>query len=171
MNEMMARSDAASLLLQQLQKHWATTTDPDQTLSMLMIGLDDYKRFCQVYGQQTVKECLQSMTGILRNNLRSESDIAIHYAEDCFCVVLPQTAPVNARLVAERLRTTVSSLRLRPVIGLMLSDPVTVSCGVASVGACDQLQPEKLIKLADNALHLAKVAGCNRTVSMASQLH
>lgn len=168
---MMARNEAVGLLMQHLQTYWTTTNNPDRTLSMLMIGLDHFKRFSHIYGEETASDCLKSMTGILRNNLRSDSDTAIHYAEDCFCVVLPQTIVENARLVAERLRTTVSSLSLPHDAGFPLSDHLTVSCGVASVDAFDELQPEELIKLADNALHLAKVSGRNRTVSMASQLH
>lgn len=168
---MMARNEVAGVLIQHLQKQWTATADTDRTLSVLMIGLDHFKRLSGVYGQETVNNCLKSMSGILRNNLRSDSDIAIQYAKDSFCIVLPQTVLENARLVAERLREVVAAMRLSNEEGLPVSDNLTVSCGVASVSAFDENKPETLIRLADNALHLAKVAGRNRTVSMSSQHH
>lgn len=170
MLETIERGDTARLMLQHIERYWTESVELDRTLSLVIIDIDHFKRFDKAYGKQAADECIKSLAGVMRKNLRSDSDVAMRYGHDCFCVMLPHTPSEHARQVAERLRQSLFSLRL-PHLDNQTMQHLTVSCGVASIESVTIPQPEMVIKLADNALHLAKVAGRNRTVSMSSQLH
>jgi diguanylate cyclase (GGDEF)-like protein len=75
-----------------------------------------------------------------------------------FVVVLPGTGLEAAVIVAERLRSFVSRIRVEG-----LTWPVTASFGVAEWHAQDSV--ERLISRADHAMYAAKAAGRDRVVS------
>ncbi len=86
--------------------------------------------------------------------LRTGDLVSRHGGEE-FLVLLPETPPQGAVLVAERLRAGVAALDHLP-------QQVTVSIGVA---ACLQDESaEELIARADEAMYRAKEAGRNRVI-------
>jgi diguanylate cyclase (GGDEF)-like protein len=77
-------------------------------LSLLMIDIDDFKRFNDTYGHQAGDEALHSLAGILRGQLRRGVDIPARYGGEEFAVILPNTALGGAMVVGERLACGVS---------------------------------------------------------------
>jgi diguanylate cyclase (GGDEF)-like protein len=75
-------------------------------------------------------------------------------------VILPQTNLSGAELLAERMRSTISDLRIKRLDG-QGSLQVTASFGVASLPESAGGK-ESLIAAADAALYRAKRAGKNR---------
>ncbi len=94
--------------------------------------------------------------------LRS-SDVVIRFGGEEFCVMLPNTKPGDAWVIAERLRQNVHALDLKHE-GSKVDKCVTISCGLASMVPTGDKQASDLIKMADDALYQAKAAGRNRTV-------
>ena len=77
-------------------------------LSLLMLDIDDFKRFNDTYGHQAGDEALRSLAGVLRSQLRRGVDIPARYGGEEFAVILPNTAVEGAAVVGERLVCDVS---------------------------------------------------------------
>lgn len=121
-------------------------------VSLLILDIDDFKRFNDTYGHQCGDMVLKQLAGILRNNVRTV-DILARYGGEEFAVVLPNTHSEEAVRVAERICKSVRSTPFS--FGGGTSVKVTVSIGVGSLFS-GQGEKSDLIRKADNALYAAK---------------
>ena len=101
----------------------------------------------------------QTVAGIFRRALRNV-DLCARLGGEEFAILLPNTPAANARHVAERVRTTLSSYRYTG-LGLPPEDNVTISIGVATC-PLDATTLDDLLELADKALYAAKSRGRDR---------
>jgi len=130
-------------------------------LSVIMLDIDDFKKFNDRYGHPRGDTVLKAVSAVIRENLR-EIDVAARYGGEEFVVVLPETDVVGALAVAERIRV---SMEEYPHIADDRGERVvqTISLGVATypVNAADGAS---LIEAADQAMYAAKRSGKNRVV-------
>lgn len=128
-------------------------------LSVLMLDIDQIREVNQRHGQAAGNAWLRHLVMVARGVLRKEDQIG-RLGGDDFCVILPQTDPHGAALLAERIRQSVEALPLTFGASLI---PATVSIGVAALEPTD-IAPdwERLTANADMALHDAKRMGRNR---------
>jgi two-component system cell cycle response regulator len=123
--------------------------------ALLMADLDRFKRVNDEHGHQVGDRVLQRCAASLRRCLRG-TDFIARYGGEEFCALLLDTSLEGAKDAAERLRTAVEAG----------PDPVpTVSIGAALWEP--GLEPEELLRRADQALYAAKEAGRNRVVAFA----
>ncbi len=127
-------------------------------LALIMADIDHFKSINDFYGHLGGDHVLKSVAAKLKTTLRDSDHIARYGGEE-FGVVLPLTDMYGALLVAERLRSAVSELKV-PYNHKMVS--VTMSFGVASLAGAHKLAVESFIRQADEALYEAKNAGRNR---------
>lgn len=128
-------------------------------ISLVMLDIDHFKKFNDVYGHQTGDKVLRQ-TALLLNSLVRVSDIAARYGGEEFAVLLPQTSYEAARETAERLRDGVArKATVNGPGGERLS--VTASFGVATFPRNAKSAAE-LVSKADEALYLSKERGRNR---------
>lgn len=101
--------------------------------------------------------------GIVMRNYFREQDWVARYSEDTFVVLLPETLPEYAELLAERVRVMVEErLALRDYRNEERV-PVTVSVAVMMAEVIDtNLKVDVLMRQAEQAVHRAKHAGRNR---------
>ncbi|MBK7655275.1 MAG: GGDEF domain-containing protein [Betaproteobacteria bacterium] len=125
-------------------------------VALLMLDLDRFKMINDHYGHPTGDEVLQKFVEVSKECLRRE-DLLGRYGGEEFMILLPDTSPVAARVVAERIRVAVSVTRL--TVGSR-NIRFTVSVGIASVS--DGVSLDQLLKSADGAVYLAKSRGRNR---------
>lgn len=132
----------------------------DETVAVLMLDLDHFKDFNDRYGHPSGDEALRAFADVLRSCLR-EGDIAARYGGEEFAVAQPGVDESAALAVAERIRSRTESTLISLAPGI--TDRISVSIGIASAPhqAHDRLT---LLRLADEALYKAKVAGRNRVV-------
>lgn len=135
------------------------------SLSLLMIDADHFKNINDTFGHSVGDLVLAALAETGRTQLR-EVDIFARIGGEEFAILLPETSLDDAAVVAERIRASVESSRLR-VDQHRLEDAsendlqFTVSIGVACTDS--QMQDvDTLLKLADRALYAAKNAGRNR---------
>ena len=102
-------------------------------------------------------EVLAAVGAALTACLR-ESDFAGRFGGEEFLVLLPDTDVEGARLVAEKIRTTVSAIRVPGV-----ERDITASAGVADLLAHGGTAAS-MLREADRALYTAKADGRDRTV-------
>jgi diguanylate cyclase (GGDEF)-like protein len=127
-----------------------------QLLSVIMLDVDDFKHFNDLYGHQAGDKVLELVVEACASSLRS-SDIFGRLGGEEFAVVLPNTSLADAHDVANRLRLVIRGINLSEVT----SAPITVSVGVAEYDpACKTF--DVLLERADNAMYAAKNAGRNQ---------
>lgn len=128
------------------------------TVGVLMLDLDHFKDFNDRHGHPAGDEALRSFANGLKASLR-EGDLAARYGGEEFTVLLPGIDAPGALAIAERIRARTDSTLI--ALGPGITDRITVSIGIAM--APDQgNQGVPLLRLADEALYLAKRAGRNR---------
>lgn len=133
-------------------------------LSLLMIDVDHFKRFNDHYGHQAGDDCLRAVACALKQQLHRPADLLARYGGEEFVCLLPETDIDGASQTAERLRMAVEQLAL-PHAASDTSAVVTVSVGVASIGAMAHDAAADLLTLADQQLYLSKHGGRNRISS------
>lgn len=133
-------------------------------LSCLILDLDDFKRVNDTYGHLVGDQVLQEIAQIVRDNCRA-SDLPARFGGEEFILLLPETDPQGALIIAERLRELIARHEIRGPNGLTIG--VTASFGVASLSPSELNtlgSGEKLIQRADGALYQAKQSGKNQVV-------
>jgi diguanylate cyclase (GGDEF)-like protein len=108
--------------------------------------------------------------GFLVTNYFREQDWVCRHDEDGFAVLLPETHPADAELLADRLRVTVQErLALRDHVTGQQVD-VTVSVAVLVAESVDgSVRAEQMLNDADAAVARAKHAGRNRVERLTSR--
>lgn len=134
-------------------------------LACMFLDVDHFKRINDGHGHQAGDAVLRSIGQTIQQQLRSGDTIARYGGEE-FVALLPQAGAQHAREIAERIR---ASIEARPVPGLHEPLSVTISIGLAMLGAdtasLEQAeQAARLVAAADKALYAAKSAGRNRVV-------
>jgi diguanylate cyclase (GGDEF)-like protein/PAS domain S-box-containing protein len=129
-------------------------------LGVIMLDVDDFKRFNDTFGHAAGDAILRELGNLLLRHIREE-DIACRYGGDEFIIVLPDAGRdvtcERAQLICESAR----QLNLQ-ADGKSL-DPITLSLGVAAFPE-NGSSNEALLKAADEALYLAKRAGGGQVV-------
>jgi len=147
---------------QALRGEWRRCTRASEPLSMIMVDIDDFKRFNDTFGHLVGDAALIAVARALAASLHREGDLLARFGGEEFAVVLPGVDETGALLVAEALVEAVRAVTVRQAAGWRL----TVSVGAASwtPGSARGTSME-LVDRADRALYAAKAAGKDRAVA------
>lgn len=138
----------------------------NQSLSLLMLDMDHFKRFNDNFGHDAGDYVLKALSSLLVNGVRGE-DMVCRVGGEELCIVLPNSKSEAAMEVADKLCNQVRDLHL-DFHGQSLGK-LTLSIGVATYPQ-DAEDYASLMKLADVALYEAKENGrdharhCNNSV-------
>ena len=128
-------------------------------LSLLLLDLDFFKAVNDTHGHQAGDQVLQRMGSILSSIIRT-TDLGVRYGGEEFAVLLPETAPNKAIVLAQRLRRAVEKEEFECGDAKL---SVTISIGLSgSEQVGKELDPDKFIEQCDKALYRAKENGRNR---------
>lgn len=95
-----------------LELEWRRAMREQQQLSLLMIDVDYFKAFNDTFGHLAGDEALRKVADAIRGSCGRPSDLPARYGGEEFALVLPNTSPGGARLVAEKLRQGVVALNI-----------------------------------------------------------
>ncbi len=154
------------------EREFARSRRYDDPLSLIMLDVDDFKKFNDTFGHKVGDLVLQIVTEGCKKSIRNVDVLARHGGEE-FIILLPGTKLAEAVLAAERLRESVERADLdsaKKFLEIMMGSGenlnalrVTVSIGVAVLDAsCADI--DILVDHADRGMYAAKNTGRNRVM-------
>jgi len=126
-----------------------------QSVAVLFLDLDHFKRFNDTFGHDAGDLVLQSLADQFRNFFRA-TDICCRYGGEEFAIILPESTSQDAAIRANTLRLEVKSLRLQ--YKKQSLGQLTLSVGVAAFPENGSTSAE-LLKIADQCLYESKERG------------
>jgi diguanylate cyclase (GGDEF)-like protein len=147
-----------------LRREWRNVVQRGGSLAVLMVDVDYFKNFNDVYGHPSGDACLIVVAKSIQEVLPRVGDFVGRFGGEEFAVLLPETPLDGALAVAERLRSCVMELAIPHAKSE--HKYVTVSIGAAVGNAASIPDPSLLIQAADEALYRAKRAGRHRVETM-----
>ncbi|MBG7621106.1 GGDEF domain-containing protein [Herbaspirillum sp. AP02] len=166
--ELLAHQDGLTTLANRrhldmvLEAEFRRATRSGAALSLVMIDVDFFKQYNDLYGHQAGDECLRRIALVLKERQRRPGDLAARYGGEEMVMLLPDTDAEGAMVVAEKIRGGIQALDLghrgNP-LGV-----VTVSAGVCALDLLEgaSRSVEELLGRADAALYEAKRGGRNQ---------
>jgi diguanylate cyclase (GGDEF)-like protein len=148
---------------ERLQRAWMQAQRDSRWVAILMVDVDEFKRYNDLYGHQAGDEALRRIGAVLHEAGRRPLDVAARYGGEEFVLILHDVTQEHARNLAEQLRDQVAALAI-PHAASGAAAVVTLSIGVAVGQPAIGRTPDGLVQLADEALYEAKAAGRNRVV-------
>lgn len=133
-------------------------------VSVIFMDLDHFKDVNDSNGHLVGSKVLIEVAQLLLGCLRSV-DVVARYGGDEFVVVLPQTPLQKAMVIAERVRTAVQDATFLRKDGYKIK--LTASFGVTAYPEVCKSK-EELLKLADEAMYVAKTSSRNSVYTMKS---
>ena len=133
-----------------------------EPLALIMIDVDFFKKYNDLYGHKSGDECLIDVARELARCCRRGTDMVARYGGEEFTIVLLNTSTAEALHIAEAVRKGVNHLAISHAAS-EVSKHVTLSLGVFSaIPTSDEHNSAWYITEADRRLYNAKQAGRNR---------
>lgn len=154
-------ADNRRRFMERVEAEIGRTTRGGAQFSVLALDLDNFKSINDRFGHQVGDDILKSFVQKCLDSIRPYDGVARVGGEE-FMILLPQTSLEGARVIAERLRTTVANTSFNS--GLQRLTVVTVSIGISQSGH-DGDTIEAILHVADQRLYHAKHQGRNRVVT------
>ena len=143
-----------------LSAEWKRAKRMKVPISILLIDIDNFKKYNDTYGHQQGDVVLQSVSKEIARTLKRPSDFAARWGGEEFIVLLPDTNQDGAVTIAEQIRKNVEAVTVDIVECKAVH--VTVSLGANAQIPADDYTSDDFIHHADDALYMAKAAGRNR---------
>jgi diguanylate cyclase (GGDEF)-like protein len=121
------------------------------SLSLLMLDVDNFKRYNDSHGHVEGDRVLKKIGEIIKHSIRHNVDSGYRYGGDEFASLLIGASLEQALTIAERIRLTIEEAGFKDI---------TVSVGLAEFQ--DGFDLERFVKSADDAMYVAKHSGGNR---------
>ncbi len=144
-------------VLDALQREWSRQMRAGGSVATIMIDLDHFKEVNDSHGHPCGDIVLREIARRLNSCVRPYDTVGRYGGEE-FLVVVPSTDVAGTLRMAERI---LEAIRATPVTTQEGPVLMTASLGVAISGNGRLLNPESLLRLADDALYRAKARGRN----------
>jgi diguanylate cyclase (GGDEF)-like protein len=130
-------------------------------LSVIMGDIDHFKLYNDTYGHAAGDECLISVAKAIEKTLKRPGDFCARYGGEEFIIILPATDRKGAARIADDIRENIKALDI-PHENSPDNKVVTISLGVGTKDHGASITHDELLKMADDALYIAKTKGRNR---------
>ncbi len=149
--------------MRRMQSEWSSTLRTKRPLTLMMLDIDRFKLVNDQHGHDVGDVVLQETAKVLQEAVRGSDEVCRLGGEE-FLILARNTSEADAMVLAERVRAIVEA---NVIEGHGLDRAVTMSIGVAASDGADHPAVDSLLKLADEAVYLAKDSGRNRVCSAA----
>jgi len=144
-----------------LQTHWADCAKYQLPMSLMMVDLDNFKRYNDYYGHVEGDVVLKKVVNCAKKVLTGSTEYIGRYGGEEFLIVLPNKSDIEAQKIARKIQLELEKMSLAHE----QNDPhniVTVSMGLLTTVPKTASVCGKVIGEVDEALYEAKTMGRNR---------
>lgn len=145
-------------IMRLLDREWSTALRQGNPVSVVMCDIDHFKNVNDAYGHPAGDAVLKGVAKTILKTLRTEDSVGRVGGEE-FLIMLTDCKPESLFETVERIRAAVE---VEAFVHEGQEYKVTMSFGAVSVIPDEAINPEKLIKRADELLYRAKNGGRNR---------
>jgi diguanylate cyclase (GGDEF)-like protein len=142
---------------ERLRSEVVRTSSEHDSLALVMLDLDDFKRVNDIYGHGVGDHVLAELATQLRSVVRESDDVCRTGGEE-FAIIVRSADLGLAHALAERVAERVAQTEFDP------AGPMTLSIGIA-LGPQHAANPRELVACAELAMMTAKARGKNRIVA------
>jgi len=143
-----------------LQKEFDRASRYKLPLACMIFDVDDFKKFNDTFGHLTGDVVLREIAERAQRSVR-KSDLVARYGGEEFVIIMAQTGREGAEVEGERIRSVIADT---PFPDVPPDHRVTISGGISILDHETMLNPEDLLRAADQALYEAKRGGKNKVV-------
>ena len=140
----------------ELEKLCEISLRNNNSLSLIMLDIDDFKFVNDTYGHLEGDKILIYIARLVGKVMR-KYDLLCRVGGEEFIIILPQTPVESAMEVAERIKVLIAD----ESAGSIMKNPVTVSLGCTQLKESDEGKIEDFISRADRAMYRSKRKGKN----------
>ena len=144
-----------------MQRILKTLSRSGAALSLLMVDIDNFKKYNDTYGHSEGDACLTTVAATLAKNITRTDDFVARYGGEEFVVVLPYVDERGAHVIADRLLAAVRSCNI-PHEKNPPEMRVTISIGGTTGNARHTQDGGEYVRQADAMLYTSKQNGRNR---------
>ncbi len=145
------------VLAKELARHFRSKA----ALSLILLDIDYFKAFNDIYGHVKGDECLRQVGRVIGVCTNRAADLAARFGGEEFACILPETNQSGAIAIAEQIRQGIQALDI-PHKGSNVAKCVTASLGVVTMKCTADSSVEDILTQADTLLYQAKSSGRNR---------
>ena len=143
---------------ERLTEEWGRAQRTGKPLCLLLVDVDFFKQFNDVYGHPRGDDALRQVAQALKDAVLRPGDIVCRYGGEEFACLLPDTDSEGALLVVQRVEKAVRDLTMAHSASSVAA-VLTISAGVAVRQPDSQGDASALLALADAQLYRAKSQG------------
>lgn len=141
-----------------LTAEWQRAARAGNSLSLLLVDIDHFKRYNDHYGHVAGDECLRRVSHVLASCVRRAGELLARYGGEEFVLLLPGADLAHACDLAQRCLNAIHREHI-PHSASPTLDHVTFSIGVAQIFPTAAKEAESLVNAADTAMYRAKMEG------------
>lgn len=148
---------------QHLERLWRQARREHLPLTLLLIDIDHFKAFNDLYGHQAGDDALKKVAEVISFGAQRPLDFAARYGGEEFALLLYGPGSEFSHELPDQLRQAVLDLKL-PHQKSTTGPYLTVSIGVAQIHPGAERSIAGAVQMADEALYEAKESGRNKVV-------
>lgn len=146
---------------EEIEREWKDAIIGNHEMSMILLDVDYFKKYNDMYGHLKGDECLYRIAQIINSSLNSDSDLLARYGGEEFVVLLPNKSKDETLSIAEKIRMNIFNEKI-PHLDSDISNFVTISIGFSTLIPSPNESNDTLLRYADKALYKSKSNGRNQ---------
>lgn len=145
---------------ERLNMEWSRCQREKLPLSVILLDIDFFKQYNDLYGHQAGDHCLSLVARALKKEAARPAELVGRYGGEEFILLYPNIDATQIKNTLVRIQQRIMSLNIAHE-GSQIAKVLTASLGAATAYPVKTLHAEKLVSAADQMLYKSKETGRN----------